>query len=63
MGTTASLKPAWPTSLPLQIGNPLLEKEERVRDLLVMQGLQEIISYRLTTPEREARRLPPDSSA
>jgi len=49
-------------TLPLQIGNPLLEKEERLRDLLVVQGLQEIISYRLTTPEREARRLPPEST-
>ena len=48
--------------LPLQIGHPLLEKEERVRDLLVVQGLQEIISYRFTTPEREARRLPADSA-
>ena len=44
--------------LPPQIGNPLLDKEEKVRDLLVVQGLQEIISYRFTTPEREARRLP-----
>ncbi|MGB8212088.1 MAG: phenylalanine--tRNA ligase subunit beta [Anaerolineales bacterium] len=49
--------------LPPQIGNPLLEKEERVRDLLVVQGLQEIISYRFTTPEREARRVPADSRA
>jgi phenylalanyl-tRNA synthetase beta chain len=48
-------------ALPPQQGNPRLEKEERVRDLLVVQGLQEIISYRLTTPEREARRLRPDS--
>ena len=48
--------------LPPQIGNPLLEKEERVRDLLVVQGLQEIISYRLTTPEREARRIPAGSA-
>jgi phenylalanyl-tRNA synthetase beta chain len=48
--------------LPPQIGNPLLEKEERLRDLLVEQGLQEIVSYRLTTPEREARRLPPGSA-
>ena len=47
--------------LPLQIGNPLLEKEERVRDLLVVVGLQEIISYRFTTPAREARRIPVDS--
>jgi phenylalanyl-tRNA synthetase beta chain len=49
--------------LPPQIGNPLLDKEERVRDLLVVQGMQEIISYRLTTPEREARRLPEDGPA
>jgi phenylalanyl-tRNA synthetase beta chain len=47
--------------LPPQIGNPMLEKEERVRDRLVVQGLQEIISYRLTTSAREARRLPVDS--
>jgi phenylalanyl-tRNA synthetase beta chain len=47
--------------LPPQIGNPALEKEERVRDLLVAQGLQEIVSYRLTTPERESRRLPIDT--
>jgi phenylalanyl-tRNA synthetase beta chain len=46
--------------LPPQIGNPLLEKEERVRDRLVVEGLQEIISYRLTTPGREARRIPVD---
>jgi phenylalanyl-tRNA synthetase beta chain len=46
--------------LPPQIGNPLLEKEERVRDRLVVEGLQEIISYRLTTPGREARRIPAD---
>ncbi len=48
-----------PDVLPPQIGNPLLEKEERLRDLLVAEGMQEVISYRLTTPEREARRLPP----
>ena len=48
--------------LPPQIGNPLLEKEERVRDRLVVEGLQEIISYRLTTSDREARRIPVDSA-
>ena len=48
--------------LPLQIGNPLLEKEERVRDRLVVEGLQEVISYRLTTPAREARRIPVTSA-
>ena len=45
--------------LPLQLGNPALDKEERVRDLLVNQGLQEIVNYRFTTPERESRRLRP----
>lgn len=47
--------------LPPQLGNPALVKEEQVRDVLVAQGLQEIISYRFTTPEREARRLPLNS--
>jgi phenylalanyl-tRNA synthetase beta chain len=45
--------------LPPQLGNPALDKEESIRDLLVSQGLQEIISYRLTTPAREARLMPP----
>jgi peptide/nickel transport system substrate-binding protein len=49
--------------LPPQIGNPTLDKEERVRDLLVYHGLQEVINYRLTTPEREARRLPASDGA
>jgi len=47
--------------LPPQLGNPVLDKEERVRDLLVTQGLQEIVSYRFTTPERELRCLRPDT--
>ena len=33
------------------------------RDLLVDLGLQEVITYRLTTPEREARLLPPETPA
>lgn len=49
--------------LPPQLGNPLLDNEERVRDLLVAQGLQEIISYRFTSPERESRRLGADTPA
>jgi phenylalanyl-tRNA synthetase beta chain len=44
--------------LPPQRGNLELEKEERVRDILSAQGLQEVITYRLTTPEQEARLLP-----
>jgi phenylalanyl-tRNA synthetase beta chain len=47
--------------LPPQLGNPALDKEQRVRDLLVNQGLQEVVSYRWTTPERENRRLSPYS--
>jgi phenylalanyl-tRNA synthetase beta chain len=41
--------------LPPQRGNKPLENEERIRDILVALGLQEIMSYRMTTPEREAR--------
>jgi phenylalanyl-tRNA synthetase beta chain len=41
--------------LPAQLGNPALEKEEQVRDALVRLGLQEVMTYRKTTPEREAR--------
>ena len=47
--------------LPPQLGNPELELEERVRDLLVDFGLQEVITYRMTTPKREARRLSPET--
>ncbi|MGD9099698.1 MAG: phenylalanine--tRNA ligase subunit beta [Anaerolineae bacterium] len=47
-------------ALPPQRTNLELMIEERMRDLLVRAGLQEIITYRLTTPEREARLLPPD---
>ena len=49
--------------LPPQLGNPEMDRTERVRDLLVALGLQEIISYRWTTPEREGRRIPPGSTA
>jgi phenylalanyl-tRNA synthetase beta chain len=42
-------------SLPPQVGNPAFEWDERVRDLLVNLGLQEVVSYRLTSPERESR--------
>ncbi len=43
--------------LPPQRNNPALDREERTRNLLVQLGLQEIITYRLTTPEAEARLL------
>src|SRR5512138_964402 len=42
-------------ALPPQIGNPVYEWQERVRDILVNLELQEIVSYRLTSPERESR--------
>ncbi len=42
-------------SLPPQIGNPVHEWEEHMRDLLVSLGLQEVVNYRLTSPERESR--------
>jgi phenylalanyl-tRNA synthetase beta chain len=42
-------------ALPPQIGNPVFEWEERVRDILVNLGLQEVVNYRLTSPERESR--------
>jgi phenylalanyl-tRNA synthetase beta chain len=44
--------------LPPQYGNPALEREERLRSLLASLGLQEVITYRMTSPEREARLLP-----
>ncbi|MGE5642270.1 MAG: phenylalanine--tRNA ligase subunit beta, partial [Byssovorax cruenta] len=42
-------------ALPPQIGNPVYEWEEHVRDILVNLGLQEVVNYRLTSPERESR--------
>jgi phenylalanyl-tRNA synthetase beta chain len=42
-------------ALPPQRGNPAHEWEEHVRDILVSLGLQEVVSYRLTSPERESR--------
>jgi phenylalanyl-tRNA synthetase beta chain len=48
--------------LPPQLGNPYLEHEERVRDVLVGLGLQEVVTYRMTSPEREARLLPDRST-
>src|SRR3990170_4844975 len=41
--------------LPPQYGNLALEREEAARDLLAGLGLQEVVSYRLTSPERESR--------
>jgi phenylalanyl-tRNA synthetase beta chain len=41
--------------LPPQIGNPTHEWEEHLRNLLVALGLQEVVTYRMTSPEKEAR--------
>ena len=49
-------------ALPLQLGNPTLRRTDHVRDLLTALGLQEIISYRWTTLEKEGRRLPKDAA-
>jgi phenylalanyl-tRNA synthetase beta chain len=46
--------------LPEQVGNESLGFEEKVRDRLVSDGLQEVITYSLTTPEREAPLGAPD---
>ncbi|UCF62233.1 MAG: phenylalanine--tRNA ligase subunit beta [Anaerolineaceae bacterium] len=47
--------------IPPQYGNPRLEREERVRDVLVGLGLQEVVTYRLTSPVREMRIFPPEA--
>ena len=44
--------------LPPQRANPVLEGQERVRDILVGCGLQEVITYSLTSPEAEAKLWP-----
>ncbi len=41
--------------LPPQRGNPSFEWEQHARDLLADLGLQEVVNYRLTSPEREGR--------
>ncbi len=45
--------------LPPQQSYPLLDGEERLRDVLVSLGLQEVVTYRLTSAQREARLSPP----
>lgn len=49
--------------LPVQRGNRAVELEDQLRDTLVALGLQEVINYRLTTPEREALLLPKGEAA
>lgn len=47
--------------LPPQIGNPVYEWEQSLRDLLATIGFDEVVSYRLTSVENEARLLGMDS--
>jgi phenylalanyl-tRNA synthetase beta chain len=50
-------------SLPAQRGYPFQEREEALRDVLVGLGLQEVVSYRMTTPERDAAAGETDAAA
>jgi len=49
--------------LPPQRVSVEMAMEDTLRDLLVDLGLQELVAYRMTAPEREARRFPPDYEA
>jgi phenylalanyl-tRNA synthetase beta chain len=49
--------------LPVQVGNRELELEEKVRDILAGLGLQEIVTYRMTSPEQELKARPPQEGA
>ncbi|MBC7878268.1 MAG: phenylalanine--tRNA ligase subunit beta [Anaerolineales bacterium] len=42
-------------ALPPQVGNPVHEWEEHLRDLLIAFGLQEVATYRMTSVEKESR--------
>ena len=47
--------------LPPQRRNLMLEREERAQDILASLGLQEVLTYRLTTPEAATRLYPKGS--
>ncbi len=49
--------------LPRQRTNVSLVREEALRDALVRAGLREVVNYRLTTPEAEARLTPAGQSS
>ncbi len=49
--------------LPPQRGNPKLEQEERIKDTLVQAGLQELITFRLTSKVQEAKLMPKNHAA
>jgi phenylalanyl-tRNA synthetase beta chain len=42
-------------ALPPQVGNPIHEWEEHLRDLLIALGQQEVVTYRMTSIEKESR--------
>ncbi len=44
--------------LPPQLGNPSLEREERLRDVLAGLSLQEVVTYRMTSIQEQTRLLP-----
>jgi phenylalanyl-tRNA synthetase beta chain len=46
--------------LPPQSGNRSLELEEMIRDKLAGLGLQEVVTYRMTSPVLESKALPPE---
>ncbi len=46
--------------LPVQVGNRTLEVEDKIRDILAGLGLQEIVTYRITSPQAELKVLPLD---
>ncbi len=48
--------------LPPQRADVDLEQEERVRDILIDAGLQDVVTYAFTTPEREAMLTLPGST-
>ena len=47
--------------LPPQRANIRMEREEELRDKLVSLGLQEVVTYRMSSPEREKRIFPAGS--
>ncbi len=49
--------------LPPQRNNIELDREESIRNLLTRAGMQEVINYRMTTPELEARLVPPGAKS
>ncbi|HLE22749.1 MAG TPA: phenylalanine--tRNA ligase subunit beta [Anaerolineales bacterium] len=44
-------------SLPAQVGHPQAEAEDEVRRTLAGMGLQEVVTYRMTSPEGDRRHL------